>query len=112
LRVAGNVFGQKFEGDKTVKPGVLSLVDNAHTPAAQPLYYAIVRDRLPDHWRESYVGEKDQVNRSCEDQRVSMKLFSWPLPSLIRMTSARFQGSNPPACLRVFSPSAARIVEV
>jgi hypothetical protein len=24
-----------------------------------------MRDRLPDHWRESYVREKGQVNESC-----------------------------------------------
>jgi hypothetical protein len=42
----------------------LSFIDNAHPPAAQLLYHAIMRDRLPDHWRESYVPEKGQVNEA------------------------------------------------
>jgi hypothetical protein len=42
----------------------LSFIDNAHAPAAQLFHHPIVRDRLPDHWRESYVREKGQVNES------------------------------------------------
>src|ERR1019366_8990868 len=32
LRIASNLFGQELEGDETMQPRVLSLVDNTHAP--------------------------------------------------------------------------------
>ena len=56
LRVTGNFLGQKLEGNKTVQPGVLGLVDHAHTAAAQLLDNAVVRNGLPDHWQRMLRG--------------------------------------------------------
>jgi hypothetical protein len=64
LRVTGNFFWQELEGNKTVKPVVLGLVDHAHTATTEFFDDAVVRDGLADHWRESYVGETRQVNAS------------------------------------------------
>ena len=47
-RVAGNVFGQKFERDKTLQPDVFCLVDHAHAAAPEFLDDAVVRDGLAD----------------------------------------------------------------
>ena len=38
-----------------MQPRVLGLVSHAHAPAADLLNNAVVRNRLPDHWHESYV---------------------------------------------------------
>ena len=56
LRVAGHFPGQKLECDKTVQPRVFSLVDHAHTAAAQLLNNAVVRNSLPDHWQRMLRG--------------------------------------------------------
>ena len=49
IRVTGNVFGQEFEGDKTIQPCVLSLIDNTHPAAPELLDDPVVRDGLADH---------------------------------------------------------------
>jgi hypothetical protein len=48
LRVASNLLRQKLEGDETVEPRVLSLVNHAHPTTAQLLDDAVVRDGLAD----------------------------------------------------------------
>ena len=48
LRIAGNVFGQKFQGDEAAEFSVLGLVNNAHAPAAQFFEDAIMRNRAAD----------------------------------------------------------------
>src|SRR5271157_2100 len=40
---------QKLQGDKAVQAYVLSLVDDAHAPAAELLDDAVMRDDLVDH---------------------------------------------------------------
>ncbi len=51
LGIAGHVFGQEFQGDKTMEAGVLGLVNHAHASATEFLDDAVVRDGLVDHWR-------------------------------------------------------------
>ena len=53
LRVAGNFFRQKLESNETMKPRVLSLVDDAHAAAAELLDDSIMRDRRIDHIRRT-----------------------------------------------------------
>jgi hypothetical protein len=48
LRVFRNLVRQELQGDKAVQLYVLSLVDHAHTTAAELFYDAIVRNGLPD----------------------------------------------------------------
>ena len=50
LRVLGQFFGKKLQGDEAVQPRVLGLIDHAHPAAAQLLDDAVVRDGLADHW--------------------------------------------------------------
>ena len=49
LRVAGNFFWKKLEGDKAMQPRVLGFIDDAHAAAAQFFNDAIVRNGLPNH---------------------------------------------------------------
>ena len=35
LRIAGDLVGQKLQGDETMQPGVFGLVDDAHAAAAE-----------------------------------------------------------------------------
>src|SRR5215469_993370 len=53
LGVFGNLVRQEFQGDKSVKSYVLSLVNHTHPPAAPLLDDAVVRDGLADHSAES-----------------------------------------------------------
>ena len=65
LRVASDFVGQELERDKAARRGVFGLVDHAHAAAAELFDDAVVRDRLADHWRESYVcktGKSMKVN--------------------------------------------------
>src|ERR1700688_3796053 len=55
VRTLSDIVGKKLERDKAPENGVLSLVDDTHPAAAQLLDDAVMRDGLPDHWRESYV---------------------------------------------------------
>ena len=52
LRVPGDLFGQKLQGDEAVQPSVLGLVDHTHAATAELLDDAVVRDGLADHWAE------------------------------------------------------------
>jgi hypothetical protein len=64
LGVSGNVIWQELQRDKTPKLGVLGLVNDAHTAAAELLDDVVARNGLADHWPESYVAETGQVNES------------------------------------------------
>ena len=44
LRVLGNVVGKKLQRHTPPQPGVLGVVDHTHTPAAQFVQDAVVRD--------------------------------------------------------------------
>lgn len=60
----GNIFGQEFERDEATKLGVLSLVDDTHATAAQPLDDAVVRDGCPiigDRLPAVFLGRKQPV---------------------------------------------------
>ena len=48
LGVFGDFIGQEFQGDKSVQPGVLGLVNHTHPSAAQFLDDAVVRNGLAD----------------------------------------------------------------
>jgi len=48
LRIASDIFGEKFQRDETMQARVLGLVHDAHPAPAQLLDDAVVRDRLPD----------------------------------------------------------------
>src|SRR5580700_1458819 len=50
LRIAGDVFGQKFQGDEAAEFGVFSLVHHAHSTAAQLLQDAVVRNCPAGNW--------------------------------------------------------------
>ena len=49
LRVLGYFIWQELKGNKASESGVLSLIDHAHTTAAQLLDDVVVRDGLVDH---------------------------------------------------------------
>jgi hypothetical protein len=66
LRVLGQMIRQEFQSDKTTKLSVLSLVNDAHSAAAELLNNAVMRDRLADHWRRSLCRENLQVNPTNE----------------------------------------------
>src|SRR5712691_8680967 len=53
LGISRDFIGQEFQGNKSVKPGVLGLVDHTHPTTAELLYNPIVRDGLADHRRRS-----------------------------------------------------------
>src|SRR6266849_100491 len=57
LCVVGEFVGKELQGYEAAEPHVLSLVHDAHTPTAQFLDDAVVRDGSPDHRREFYVCE-------------------------------------------------------
>lgn len=62
LRIVSNIFREEFQSDEPVEPRVLGFIDNSHAPTAELFDDAVMRDDLPDHWRESYAGENKQVN--------------------------------------------------
>src|ERR1700732_4973722 len=49
LGVAGNFIRQELEGDKTMEPCVLGLIDYPHSAATQRLDNAVVRNGFADH---------------------------------------------------------------
>src|ERR1700746_2587125 len=49
LRVRGDVFRKKFEGDEAAKLDVLRLIDDTHTATAELFDDAVMRDGLADH---------------------------------------------------------------
>jgi hypothetical protein len=53
LRVSGDFIGQELEGNKSVQPGVLGLLDHTHPAAAELFDDAVVRDGLTDQRRSS-----------------------------------------------------------
>ena len=55
LGIAGDIFGQEFQGDKAMEAGVFGFVNHAHASAAEFLEDAVVRDGLVDH-RRTGVG--------------------------------------------------------
>src|ERR1700674_13853 len=57
LGVSGDFVRQKLQGDKPVQGYVLGFVHYPHSAATELLDDAVVRDRLANHRRESYVAE-------------------------------------------------------
>ena len=45
--------GRNFRADKAVQLHVLGLIDHTHSPVAELIDNAVVRDGLADHWAES-----------------------------------------------------------
>ena len=62
LRIAGHVVGQELQSHEAAKLGVLGLVDDAHTAAAELLDDAVVGNGLADHWAEILGLGMVQVN--------------------------------------------------
>jgi len=62
LRVAGEFFGKKFEGDEAAEFRVFGFVDDSHAAAAEFFEDAVVRDSLADHWSRIVRGGVGQVN--------------------------------------------------
>ncbi len=60
LGVAGNLIRQKLQGYETVQPSVLSLLDDAHSAAADFLENAVVRHGSHDHWQKMLRWLKGQ----------------------------------------------------
>ena len=56
LRVAGDVVGQEFKGDKAAQRGVLCQVNHTHPTTAELLNNAVMRDGLADHSQGCYGG--------------------------------------------------------
>jgi len=71
LRVARYICWKRFEGDSAVKPGILGLIDDTHTPATKFLNDAVVGNRLANHgweaaWQRMLSRVQEQVNeREC-----------------------------------------------
>src|SRR5215469_1241344 len=49
LWISRDIIGQEFESDETVQLDVLRFIDDTHSPTAELLDDAIVRDGLADH---------------------------------------------------------------
>ena len=63
LRVFGDLVRQEFQRHKAVQTGILRLVDHTHSPAAQFLHDAVMRNGMTNefrgcHWPEM-VGRHD-----------------------------------------------------
>ena len=58
LRVSGDFFGQKLEGNEAMQPRVLGFIHHTHTAAPELLDDAVVRDGLADQlgWFHPMVG--------------------------------------------------------
>ena len=76
LRIFGYFIGQEFQGDKTVQLYVLSLVDHAHTTAAELLYDAIVRNSLADQRVGGWHGGAHLRARKESSQRSQTNYVS------------------------------------
>jgi len=87
-RIAGDVLGQEFEGDKTLQARVFGFVDHTHAPAAELFNDPVMRDALSYHWREYYVDEKVQVNESRGIGGI---------PGEVGVETSRFYSLGPPA---------------
>jgi hypothetical protein len=49
LRIVGHIVGQKLEGNKTMQPRILGLVNDTHPSPAEFFDDAVVRDCPADH---------------------------------------------------------------
>src|ERR1700676_2335609 len=79
LGVAGNFIRQELEGDKTMEPCVLGLIDYPHSAATQRLDNAVVRNGFADHGLAEH----------------SLTINVWrSIVSPIRRTEVGAQGSN------------------
>ncbi len=54
--VIGQVVGKELESDLPFEPGVLRLVDDTHSPAADLGEDLVVRDSLADHVNSGYLA--------------------------------------------------------
>ena len=60
LRVFSHRVRQELQSDHAAEFEVFGLVDHTHPAAAEFLDDAVVRDGLPEHWRESYGLNRDK----------------------------------------------------
>src|SRR5207253_3163435 len=71
LRVSGDFFGQKLEGNEAMQPRVLGFIHHTHTAAPELLDDAVVRDGLADHEAEtSPVGDEHGSSLPGSSQRA------------------------------------------
>ena len=54
LGIAGEAFGQEFQGDETAELGVLRFVDHAHAATAEFFHDSVVRDGPTDQVRPAH----------------------------------------------------------
>jgi hypothetical protein len=85
VRICERFAGQKFQCNGTAKPQVLSLVDDAHAPAAQALDDAVVRDRGPGHGGDCIKRVAFEVDATGDSRRT------WTTP----VTPARHNACMP-----------------
>ena len=60
LGIAGQAGGQEFQGDKTLQPHILSLIDDAHAALADLLENFIMGNDLTDHVWNFPIEIRDQ----------------------------------------------------
>src|SRR5208283_2008305 len=72
LRIFGHVIRQKFQRDKAQQAGVLGLVDDTHTPAAEFLDDAVMRDDLVDHYEMSGCWSPHVKDAASVRQRIPL----------------------------------------
>src|SRR5438876_10468299 len=71
LRVSGDFFGQKLEGNEAMQPRVLGFIHHTHTAAPELLDDTEVRDGLADHEAEtSPVGDEHGSSLPGSSQRA------------------------------------------
>ena len=97
LRVFGHRFRQELQSDHAAEFEVLGLVDHTHPAATELLDDAVVRDGLPEHWRESYGLNCDKSMKV--DQLTAPRCTAQPaahvFPSpLTRLLSGRTRNSG------------------
>src|SRR6202166_1908164 len=70
LRVLRHIVGQKLERNEAAEHRVLSLINDAHSAAAQLLDDVVVRNGLVDHFCvTSYVGAGDASIKARESKK-------------------------------------------
>jgi hypothetical protein len=49
LGVGGQIIGQELQRHKTMQPHIFSFVNHSHSPSAELLYDAVMRNGLAEH---------------------------------------------------------------
>jgi hypothetical protein len=73
LGIARNYFRQKFEGDETMKAGILGLINNAHPAAAESFKHGVMRDGLTDRWVFIHQRQGSLLQLYYDEQREAKR---------------------------------------